>query len=117
MYGTIINSMAIILGSIFGVLLQNKIPKKVQLIVFQGLGLSILLIGIQMALKVENILNLIFSLLIGGIIGESFDLELRMEKIGDWFKSKLKSKDAKFTDGFVGASIFFVLEPWQYWGH
>lgn len=109
MYGTIINSLAIIIGSIVGVLFQHKFPKKIQLIVFQGLGLSTILIGLQMALKVENVLTLIFSLLIGGIIGESLNLDLQMEKFGNWLKSKVKSKDAQFTDGFVAASVLFCV--------
>lgn len=109
MYGTIVNSAAIVIGSIIGVLFQHKFPKKIQLIVFQGLGLSTLLIGIQMALKVENILALIFSLIIGGIIGESLDLDLRMEHFGNWLKHKVKSKDTQFTDGFVAASILFCV--------
>jgi uncharacterized membrane protein YqgA involved in biofilm formation len=109
MYGTIINSVAIILGSAIGVLFQHRFPKKIQLIVFQGLGLSTLLIGLQMAQKVDNILTLIFSLLIGGIIGESINLELQMEHLGNWFKSKVKSKDAQFTDGFVAASVLFCV--------
>lgn len=109
MLGTVINSAAIVLGSVMGVLLQHRFPKKIQQIVFQGLGLSTLLIGIQMALKVENILTLIFSLLIGGIIGESLNLEDRMEHFGNWLKGKVKSKDARFTDGFVAASILFCV--------
>lgn len=109
MYGTIINSLAIVVGSILGVLLQHRFPKKIQHIVFQGLGLSALLIGLQMALKVENILTLIFSLLIGGIIGELCNLDQQMETFGNWLKSKVKSDDARFTDGFVAASILFCV--------
>lgn len=109
MYGTIVNSFAIIVGSIVGVLFQHKFPKKIQLIVFQGLGLSTILIGLQMALKVENVLTLIFSLLIGGIIGESLNLDLQMEKFGNWLKSKVKSEDTQFTDGFVAASVLFCV--------
>lgn len=109
MYGTIVNSTAIVIGSVVGVLFQHKFPKKIQLIVFQGLGLSTLLIGIQMALKVENILALIFSLIIGGIVGESMNLDLQMERFGNWLKGKVKSKDTQFTDGFVAASILFCV--------
>lgn len=54
--GTVVNVAAIILGTIIGILFNARIPDKVKNIVFQGLGLSTLLIGMQMALKVENIL-------------------------------------------------------------
>lgn len=109
MYGTIVNSLAIIAGSMVGVLFQHRFPKKIQQIVFQGLGLSAFLIGIQMALKVQHILPLIFSLIIGGIVGESINLDMKMEHFGNWLKSIIKSKDARFTDGFVAASILFCV--------
>ncbi len=109
MYGTIVNSLAIIAGSIVGFLFQHRFPKKIQQIVFQGLGLSAFLIGMQMALKVQYILPLIFSLIIGGIVGESINLDMKMEHFGNWLKSTIKSKDARFTDGFVAASILFCV--------
>jgi hypothetical protein len=62
-----------------------------------------------MALKVENILALIFSLIIGGIIGVRMNLDMQMEHFGNWLKGKVKSKDTQFTDGFVAASILFCV--------
>ena len=109
MLGTLINATAIIVGSGVGELFKHRFPKKIQLIVFQALGLASLLIGLQMALKVQNILALIFSLIIGGIIGESFDLEMRMDHLGNWLKGLVKSKDTQFTEGFVAASILFCV--------
>jgi len=109
MYGTVINVLAIIVGSIVGVLLKNRFNKKTQLIVFQALGLTILLVGIQMALKVQNITILILSVLIGAIIGESINIGLRIECFGIWLKNKIKLNDVKFTDAFVAASVLFCV--------
>lgn len=64
-FGTLVNTLAVIVGSIAGLLLQHKFPENIRAICFQGLGLCTLLIGVQMALQVENILILIFSVLIG----------------------------------------------------
>lgn len=107
--GTIINSLAIIAGSLVGVALKDRFPKNIQAIVFQALGLSVLLIGLQMALKIVDILPVIFSLLLGGIVGEALNLEMKMEKAGGWIKGKVKSKEAKFTDGFVAATVLFCV--------
>ncbi len=109
MTGTLINAGAIITGSILGIVLKNRFSTKIQHIVFQTLGLSTLLIGIQMALKVQNILTLIFSLLLGGIIGEYMKLEDKLEQFGTWLKHRVKSKDTRFTEGFVAASILFCV--------
>ncbi len=107
--GTIINAGAIILGSLAGVIFHEHIPKKIHTIVFQIMGLATILIGLQMAFKVDNILTLIFSLLIGGIIGELIDLELRMKHLGNFFKRKIKSKDDRFTEGFLAASLLYCI--------
>ena len=63
--GTLVNTLAVLAGSLIGLLLQRKFPDNIRTICFQGLGLCTLLIGVQMALQVANILILIFSVLIG----------------------------------------------------
>lgn len=107
--GTIINSLAIIGGSLLGILFHHSLPSKIKTIVFQGLGLATILIGMQMALKAQNVLAVVFSLLIGGIIGESLNLEERLEGLGEFIKSKLESKPEKFTEGFVAATLLYGI--------
>lgn len=107
--GTLINALAIMVGSVLGTFLHKAIPDKIKAIVFQALGLASLVMGVQMALKLENILALIFSLLIGGIAGELLDLEGRLEKLGDLLKGRMNSANQKFTEGFVAASLLFTV--------
>jgi uncharacterized protein len=107
--GTFINIIAVIIGSLIGLSLGNKFPEKIKQIAFQALGLISLLIGTQMALKVENPLTLIFAILIGAIIGEWINLENIFEKAGDFLKQKVKSKNAKFTEGLVTAFLIFCI--------
>lgn len=109
MKGTIINIIAIILGSLVGVFFSKIIPEKIKNIIFQALGLSTILIGIQMAFKTNNLLILIFSLLIGGIIGEIIDLEKRLNSFGGFIRKKIKSKNKTFVEGFVTASLVFCI--------
>ena len=107
--GSLVNAAAIIAGSLIGVLLHGRFPERVRTIVFQGLGLCVLLIGIQMALKVDNILILIFSVLLGGIIGELLNLEGLFERLATRFKALVRSKDTGFTDGLITASLIFCI--------
>ncbi len=108
-YGTIINALAIVLGSLIGLLLNKNIPEKIKLIVFEGLGLSTILIGIQMAVAVENILAITFSILLGGVIGEWIDLEEHIESTGRHIKDHVHSHNRLFTQGFVTASALFCV--------
>ncbi|MEM2914944.1 MAG: DUF554 domain-containing protein [Candidatus Bathyarchaeia archaeon] len=107
MQGTYINTIAVIIGSLFGVLLHKKFPEKIKKIVFQGIGLVTLFIGIQMAFKVNNLIILFFSILIGAVIGEIIDFERYLDRLGVFLKDKLKSEDDRFIEGLVTAFLIF----------
>ncbi|OIQ50460.1 putative membrane protein YdfK [Pseudodesulfovibrio hydrargyri] len=107
--GSIVNACAIIGGSLIGCFLQSRFPDRIRTIVFQGLGLCVLLIGVQMALKVENILIVIFAVLLGGITGEWLRLNTLLDRLGNRFKKLVRSKNATFTDGLVTTSLLFCI--------
>jgi len=107
--GTIANSAAIIIGSSLGVMLHKEIPQRIRVIIFEGIGLVIIVIGIQMALKVEDLLVFIFSILIGGIIGEAIDLEKHLENFSNLLKEKIGSENKRFSHGFLTASLLFCV--------
>lgn len=107
--GSLINAGTIILGSTLGLFLGNRLTDDLRKIVFQGLGLSVIIIGLQMALLVENPLILIFSILFGGIIGEIFDLDGLLTRGGDRLKTTLRSSNGNFTEGFVSATMLFCI--------
>lgn len=108
-YGSIANAIAIIVGSIIGCTLHSRFPDRVRRIVFQGLGLCTLLIGLQMAFKVQDILVVIFSILFGGIAGELLRLDSLLERLGNRFKKALKSNNPKFTEGLITASLIYCI--------
>jgi hypothetical protein len=107
--GTIINILAVILGSFIGLCLKSHISPKIHQRVFQGIGLTTLLIGMQMALKVENLLLLIFSILLGAITGEAIDLEKHLDNLANRLKKKLGSQSSTFTQGLITAFLIFCI--------
>ena len=111
MTGTIINSMAIIVGCIFGLILKGHFPKRMSAILFQGIGLVTLVLGIQMAIQAKDILLIILSLVIGGILGELIDIEKRLDNAGEKIKSLFKQIKGNeyFTEGFVTASLLYCV--------
>lgn len=106
---TLINALAIIFGALLGVLLGRNFPDRVRSIVYQGIGLCVLVIGIDMALRYDNIVLVVFSVLLGAVTGELLKLDEKMASLGNWLKGRIKSKDARFTDGFVTASLIFCI--------
>ncbi|WP_031485776.1 DUF554 domain-containing protein [Maridesulfovibrio frigidus] len=107
--GSLVNAASIIGGSLIGVMLHSRFPERIRQIVFQGLGLSTIVIGMQMALKVQDILILIFSILIGGIIGELLRLDTLFERLAGRLKRMVGSKETGFIDGFITASLIFCI--------
>ncbi|MGE4297120.1 MAG: DUF554 domain-containing protein [Desulfovibrionaceae bacterium] len=107
--GSLANVAAILIGSLLGILLHNRLTKELRTIVFQGLGLCVLVLGISMALKFTNPLLPIFSVVFGGIIGEIIDLEGCFEKMAAWCKAKVRSKSDTFVDGMVTATLIFCV--------
>jgi len=109
--GTIVNVLAIIAGCALGLTLKKRFPEKIHQIIIQGLGLCSFLIGMQMALKSSNILLTIFSLVIGGIIGELIGIESKLDKLGNQLKLKFSGKDSndRFAEGFITASLLYCV--------
>ncbi len=107
--GPSVNALAIILGSIIGIMVGSKLPEKIRNAVFQAIGLCIVVIGFKMALPTEKPLVMIFSLVLGTVLGEVLDLEQRFFTFADYVKKKLKSKNPNFTEGFVSASVLFCV--------
>ena len=107
--GAIINALGITFGSLVGLAFGARLPERVRAIVFQGLGLCVLVIGFKMALLTQNPLIVIFSIVIGSVAGEMIGLEARLIRVGDWLKGRLKSSNPLFTEGMVNASVLFCI--------
>ncbi|MFD2627346.1 DUF554 domain-containing protein [Oceanobacillus kapialis] len=110
LYGTLVNGALIIIGSILG-LFFTKIPERYKETVMHGIGLAVLLIGLQMAFSTEVIIIVLLSLLSGAIIGEFLRLEEFLNRLGNWIGSKFttKNEDISVAQGFVTASLIFVI--------
>lgn len=109
MLGTLVNVGAILVGSAIGLMLHTKLSKKVITIIFQAMGLFTLLLGAQMALKMEYLLLGIGSLVLGSIIGEWIGLEKYMNRFSEWVKRKAKLKNEKFSDGLITAFLLYCM--------
>ena len=109
MIGTIINAGAVVVGSSIGLLLKKGLPEKYTTIYFQAVGLFTLILGVQMSMKITEPLFVVLSLIVGGLTGELFGLEGRMNQFGDYLKSKLKRGSERFTEGLVTAFLLFCM--------
>ena len=122
--GTVVNVVAIIVGAALGVLMGNRISEKTRTLMTDVLG-AITLIGAASAItELWNedflssvpdgfpILIVLGALLLGGLVGSALKIEERLENWGLQLKRRFdKNSDSPFVEGFVTASLIFVIGP------
>ena len=109
MWGTLVNAAAIIVGGCIGTVFNRTLPQRYQVIIFQGMGLFVVVLGISMSIKTDHVLVSVFSLLLGGLVGELLRIDKQINILGEWLKRSFRFKSEKFTDGFVSASLIYCV--------
>lgn len=111
--GTFIDMAAIVAGSLIGLVLQQAFPENINDIIFQGIGLTVLLIGIMMGLKFPQkyLLVLVFSMILGGVVGELLHIDLFFDNLGDNIKAALNIESASFTEGMITTFLLCCIGP------
>ena len=116
--GTIINTLAILLGGIIGRLFGKFLKENLQNALIKSTGICVMFIGLSGALeKIMSVQNdgtlsssgtlmMIVSFALGTLIGELINIDGLIERFAEWLKRKSgNKKDNMFVDGFVSASI------------
>jgi len=115
MIGTLLNILTVVLGGSLGSLLGNRLPDKTRETVLAGLGLMTGVVGMSMALQTKNVLIPMFSVLLGGVLGEWARLEDHLEALGRWLErrvgQRMGSGERSVTRAFVTASLVFCIGP------
>ncbi len=126
--GTALNMATILVGSGLGVLLRGRLPERTRVTVTDALGLVTLVIGgLNVAALGDRefgeavgeggtLLVVLGALLVGGIVGSLLQLEARLEGLGGWLQRRLSkgggsASRARFVEGYVSASLVFVVGP------
>ncbi|MBQ3764296.1 MAG: DUF554 domain-containing protein, partial [Synergistaceae bacterium] len=107
--GTIFNCLTVMLGSVIGLAAGKFIPEKTQGTIFNCLGLFTIYVGINMTLNTKHSIAVLLSLVLGTITGELLGIETKLNSLGDTLKSKLKTSNGQFTEGFVSATLLFCV--------
>jgi len=107
--GTIVNAATIILGTILGNSLKGRFSENIKQTIMQGLSLTVMLIGLSMAISTENMLIVTLSMVIGGILGELLKIEDRLNDFGRRLESRFSSEGGDFTRAFVTASLVYCV--------
>jgi uncharacterized membrane protein YqgA involved in biofilm formation len=109
MLGTIVNTTAIICGSLVGLIFSRFIPKKMTDSLIHAVAFAVILIGLKMAWKTDAFIILICSLSFGTIIGELGRIEDRVANLGNWLEEKFAKPGSSISKGFVTTSLLYCV--------
>ncbi len=109
MIGTLVNTVAVIVGGTIGLVLKKSMPKRVSTIYFQAIGLFTLAIGITMVVKMDHILIVVGSLAIGSLLGEWMNMEVGVERLSEFLKKRFRIGSDKFSEGLITAFLLFCI--------
>jgi uncharacterized membrane protein YqgA involved in biofilm formation len=111
MIATVVNAIAVIAGSLLGLLLHGRLKESFKSVVYVGAGITSLIIGIQMAMSTQKIVYLALSMLLGGILGTWWRIEDGILALGEMLKRAFARGDhgKDFAFGFLNASVLFCV--------
>lgn len=110
LFGTLINVMAIVLGSLIGIIFNKRINQDIAYSLFKVLGLCVMYLGIAGIVKVENPMVIIISMALGTLAGEVIDIEKRLEALSARIETLVnRFHKGKIKDGFLTATLLFCI--------
>ncbi|HZK86434.1 MAG TPA: DUF554 domain-containing protein [Syntrophomonas sp.] len=109
MTGTIINAAAIVFAGLLGLLLRKGIPENMTRTMQDGLGILILVIGLQYGFKADSLAIVGLSLALGAVLGEWWQWEAKLERLGEKLQSVTGGSNEQFVKGFVTATMVFCV--------
>ncbi|MBL4933390.1 DUF554 family protein [Clostridium paridis] len=111
MLGTIVNFIAILIGGSLGLFIKGGLPKRFMDTIMNGIALCIIYIGVSGAIKSEQMLLIVVSIVIGSLIGELVNIDGKLIALGNFIESKSKksSEGVSISQGFVTASLLFCV--------
>jgi uncharacterized membrane protein YqgA involved in biofilm formation len=114
MIGTIVNTATIIAGAIIGTLLHRGIKEKYKEMLYTGLGLASLAIGLNATIthfpQSQYPVLFIVSLAVGGVVGTMLDIDGHFKRLIDRFK-RVREEEARLADGLATAILLYCIGP------
>lgn len=111
MIATIINAVAVVLGTLLGLLLHTRISDRFRDVIYTGIGVVTLALGFSMALEAQRVLYFALAIVIGGVLGTWWRVEDGILRLGELLKRHFSRRDSggQFAFGFLSASVLFCV--------
>ena len=116
--GTLINVGTVLAGTALGTALGHRLPERMQRTALMGLGLLVLVVGIELSLRWSGpettrytVLYVLGGVVLGGVAGEWIGIERRLERLGARIQQRTTrgNEHSTVSEGFVTASLLFCV--------
>ena len=117
MIGTIVNTCTIVAGTVLGAMLHRGIKEKYKTVLYDGLGLVSLAIGLNAAIqnfpKSQYPVLFIVAIALGGVVGTWLDLDGRFKQLVSRFQKNKTDEKGKssLADGLATAILLYCIGP------
>ncbi|MCW5876300.1 MAG: DUF554 domain-containing protein [Anaerolineales bacterium] len=115
MFGTLLNVATILAGGLLGLAFGARLPERMGQTVVAGLGLFTVAYGLNMFAQTSNAIIVLFSVLVGGLLGEWWQIEEGLSRLGAWLQGRFaagaEGGTARFVRGFLTASLVYGIGP------
>ncbi len=124
MVGVLVNTVAVLVGSLIGLIFNIGIPRKITDAAMLAIGLCTLYIGISGSLEGNNTIVVIIAMVLGSILGAWIDIDKRLNHLAEWVEKKASfgaenkvhsvltttnEKKSTIAEGFVTSSLLFCV--------
>jgi uncharacterized membrane protein YqgA involved in biofilm formation len=127
--GTLANVAAVIAGTAVGALAGRRFPERLRETVMATLGLLASALAVREVIGTEHFPLVLAAVLVGAVAGELMHIEGGLIRLGDFLQRKIAGKhevdidigapetatppehSARFSEGFVLASLIFCVGP------
>lgn len=109
--GTIVNTLTVLFGSSLGFLMKKGIPERFSDIIFKGLALVTIFIGVSGSLVGENTLLAVIAMVLGAFIGELINIDKHINVLAKRLENKFdkNNSNSTFSQGFTSACLLFCV--------
>jgi uncharacterized membrane protein YqgA involved in biofilm formation len=115
--GTLLNALTVLVGGLLGTVLGDRLPEPLRENVVRGVGLFVVAMGAKLAIDSSNLLYVLGSILLGGLVGSLFGLDRRLNDLGATLQRRFaRPGESTVAEAFVTASIVFCVGPLTFLG-
>ena len=116
--GTLLNALTVLVGGLLGTVLGDRLPERLRENVVRGVGLFTLAMGTKFAIDTSNLLYMLGSILLGGVIGSLWGVDRRLTDLGASLQRRFTARGGGGTvaEAFVTAAIVFCVGPLTFLG-